>query len=146
MTKLIAAAALLMCTIGSAHAGCYIANYDANDIPNEVCTNNSAPSAPAAPDEYVAIAVSDGGLHVGISHGPETEQMALQRCRKTGTGCVIEDTAVNSCDAIAISILDKKLGYASDPNRTVAGQTALAQCRNLSSSCKLVAAVCAGDD
>src|SRR5271156_3722700 len=79
MRKLIAAAALLMCAVGSAHAGCYIANYDANGIPNEVCTNNtSGGGAPAYVDKWTAIAVSKSTLTAGSAHGQNSMNAAQQ--------------------------------------------------------------------
>ena len=151
MRKLIAAAALLICAIGSAHAGCYIANYDANGIPNEVCTNNtSGGGAPAYVDKWTAIAVSKSTLTAGSAHGQDSmnaaQQLALANCSSARSDCKLQAWDKNTCLAFAIS-LNGASGYGNDPNRLRAQAKAMTQCRaNQGQNCSVQASPCASDD
>jgi hypothetical protein len=92
------------------------------------------PSAPAVPDKWTAIAVSDSTLSWGSSweadSQSEAEQKALAACAKNAPDCKVEMWGLNMCLALATSQGDLSWGVDSDRNGEKAKAKALAQCRS----------------
>jgi hypothetical protein len=115
------------------------------------CDQPVRPGAPANPDKWTALPMSDTTKRFASSHGADLKQAAVQQaltyCRSTGSlDCKLLQWAGNRCLALTGSS-DGASGWDVGPNRAQAALNSLAQCRGRGGKyCVVDTAPCADDD
>ncbi len=100
---------------------------------------------------WAAIAIANSSLHVGASHGrnseAEAKQVALQNCGGAAQGCTVLNWGSNICFGLAVSRPDSSYFQTPAESRPLAQAAALAGCRAAKGqACVIATTPCASDD